>query len=48
MGGEDNQMLKILEDANVWFSRFPYLKVNLCSEFAIRNAIERARSIAQS
>ena len=40
-------MLKILECA-VWFLRFPELKVNFYSEFAMRSAIERARSIAQS
>ena len=43
-------MVKILECANVWFSRFSTLKllsaVN-CTEFAMRSAFERARSIAQ-
>ena len=43
-------MLKILECANVWFSRFSTLKlisaVN-CSEFAMRSAVQRASSIAQ-
>ena len=34
--------------ANVWFSRFPYFKVNFCSDFAMRSANERARSIPQS
>ena len=51
MGDEDNQMFKILECANVWFSRFPDFKVNSAvnfSEFAMRSVIERARSIAQS
>ena len=45
-GGEDNQMLKILEYANIWFSRFPYLKGNSavnCSEFAMRSAQSRER-----
>ena len=28
-------MFKILECANVWFSRYPYLKVEICIEFAL-------------
>ena len=29
-GREDNQMLKILDCANVWFLRFPDFKVENC------------------
>ena len=51
---EDNQMLKILECANIWFLRFPDFKVENCIEFAVNShcslgetcAIERALSIA--
>ena len=45
-------MLKFLEYANVWTRDFPTLKLisavncRLCSEFAMRSEIERARSIA--
>ena len=35
--GEDNQMLKILECANVWFSRFPDFKVKIRIEFAVNS-----------
>ena len=49
-GGEDNQMFKSLEIANIWFSRFPYFKVAICIEFALLTkgnfAIECAPSIA--
>ena len=30
-------MFKILECAIVWFSRFTYFKVEICSEFALLN-----------
>ena len=40
-------MFIISEKANVWFSTFPYFKVNFWSEFSMRSAIEKARSIAQ-
>ena len=36
-GREDNQMLKFLECANVWFLRFPDLKVENCIEFAVNS-----------
>ena len=29
--GYENQMLKILEWGNVWFSRIPYFRANFCS-----------------
>ena len=46
--GEDNQMLKILECANVWFLRFPDFKVEICIEFAEkRTAHYRKLRIAQ-
>ena len=36
-GGEDNQMLKIIECANVWFLRFPDFKVENCIEFVVNS-----------
>ena len=44
---EDNQMLKILELANVWFLRFPDFKVEICIEFAVNIRIAHYRKIAQ-
>ena len=39
-------MFKILEWANVWFSRFPDFKVKICSEFAQLSAHYRKLKIA--
>ena len=45
-GGKDNQMLNIHEYANVWFSRFPYFKVNFCSELQWICNVKRNRESA--
>lgn len=34
-GNTTNQMLKILDCANIWFSRFPDIYVKICFGFAV-------------
>ena len=34
-GGKDIQIFKIWKLSTVWFSRFPYFKLLICSEFAL-------------